>query len=198
MPGESVVKQLLFAKGLAAQGGMVGRPRSTWRDGLRLCARMSHPGWWKGGYGVAQDHAQWYALCDSAQPAASSPLPCYAQHRHILCGSAPCNSDSDSDSDLDLDLAYRPSSGRIGSRCGTEQGRGRHLRWGEAEPGMREMFLKGSLEGFPEGFPEGSLEGFPEGFPEGFLRGFLEERESTQNRAGAGERERDRKMCAHT
>eukprot|EP00955_Chlamydomonas_euryale_P059976 357557-Chlamydomonas_euryale.AAC.5 len=32
MPDESVVKQLLFAEGLVGLGGVVGRPRSTWRD----------------------------------------------------------------------------------------------------------------------------------------------------------------------
>eukprot|EP00955_Chlamydomonas_euryale_P092603 364723-Chlamydomonas_euryale.AAC.2 len=32
--------------------------------------------------GMAQDCAQWRSLCDGAQPAVSSPLPCCAQHRH--------------------------------------------------------------------------------------------------------------------
>eukprot|EP00955_Chlamydomonas_euryale_P110562 366007-Chlamydomonas_euryale.AAC.10 len=95
MPDESVVKQLLFAEGLAGFGELVGRPRSMWRDralvALRLVSRLAGWGW----YGVAQDRAQWYALCERAQPAARSPLPCYARHRHALLGSAPCNSDSD-------------------------------------------------------------------------------------------------------
>eukprot|EP00955_Chlamydomonas_euryale_P089831 364496-Chlamydomonas_euryale.AAC.15 len=52
-------------------------------------------GW--GWYGVAQDPAQWRSFCDSAQPAASSPLSCCTEHRHTLHGYAPCNSDSDSD-----------------------------------------------------------------------------------------------------
>eukprot|EP00955_Chlamydomonas_euryale_P038129 351002-Chlamydomonas_euryale.AAC.23 len=32
MPDEPVVKQLLFAEGLVGLGGVVGRPRSTWRN----------------------------------------------------------------------------------------------------------------------------------------------------------------------
>eukprot|EP00955_Chlamydomonas_euryale_P077587 362977-Chlamydomonas_euryale.AAC.2 len=67
MPGDSVLKQLLFA-----EGGVVGRPRSTWRNrdlaALPLVLASWLAGW--GWYGVAQDRAQWRPLCDSAQPAA--------------------------------------------------------------------------------------------------------------------------------
>eukprot|EP00955_Chlamydomonas_euryale_P014576 156595-Chlamydomonas_euryale.AAC.2 len=72
MPDESVVKQLLFAEGLVGLGGVVGMPRSAWRDrafaALRpvLTSRLAGWGWNR----VAQDHAQWRALCYSAQPAA--------------------------------------------------------------------------------------------------------------------------------
>eukprot|EP00955_Chlamydomonas_euryale_P099930 365252-Chlamydomonas_euryale.AAC.17 len=50
------------------QGGAApGRPRSTWRDGAFAALRpvLTSPlvGW--GWYGVAQDRAQWRALCDS-------------------------------------------------------------------------------------------------------------------------------------
>eukprot|EP00955_Chlamydomonas_euryale_P095255 364926-Chlamydomonas_euryale.AAC.4 len=40
-----------------------------------------------------QARAQSRALCDSALPAAWSPLPCYAQHGHTLHEPAPCDSD---------------------------------------------------------------------------------------------------------
>eukprot|EP00955_Chlamydomonas_euryale_P063034 358532-Chlamydomonas_euryale.AAC.5 len=71
-PDESVVKQLLFAEGLVALGGVVRRPRPALmgRVSAALCpvltSRLAGWGW----YGVAQDHAQWRALFDSAQPAA--------------------------------------------------------------------------------------------------------------------------------
>eukprot|EP00955_Chlamydomonas_euryale_P055639 356174-Chlamydomonas_euryale.AAC.11 len=61
MPDEPVVKQLLFAEGLVELGGMVGRPRSIWRDRAMaalhpvLTSRLAGWGW----YGVAQDYAQW-------------------------------------------------------------------------------------------------------------------------------------------
>eukprot|EP00955_Chlamydomonas_euryale_P037396 350746-Chlamydomonas_euryale.AAC.1 len=71
MPDGSVVKQLLFAEGLVGLGGVVGRPRSTWRDRAfaalipALTSRSAGWGW----YGVAQDRAQWRFLLDSAQTA---------------------------------------------------------------------------------------------------------------------------------
>eukprot|EP00955_Chlamydomonas_euryale_P073083 361616-Chlamydomonas_euryale.AAC.4 len=72
MPVESVVKQLLFAEGLVGLGGVVVRPRSTWRDrALATLLPVVTPrlaGW--GWYGVAQDRTQWLALCTSALPAA--------------------------------------------------------------------------------------------------------------------------------
>eukprot|EP00955_Chlamydomonas_euryale_P066321 359517-Chlamydomonas_euryale.AAC.10 len=64
MPDESMVQQLLFAEGLVGLGGMVGRPRSTWRDmalsALRpvLTSRLAGRGW----YEVAHYRAQWRAL----------------------------------------------------------------------------------------------------------------------------------------
>eukprot|EP00955_Chlamydomonas_euryale_P083338 363841-Chlamydomonas_euryale.AAC.10 len=92
MPDESMVKQLLFPEGLVGLEGMVGRPRSTCRDraltALRPVLTSRLVGW--GWYGVAQHRTQWRTLCDSVLPAAESPLPCYAQHRHTLRGSAPC------------------------------------------------------------------------------------------------------------
>eukprot|EP00955_Chlamydomonas_euryale_P056551 356460-Chlamydomonas_euryale.AAC.8 len=91
MPDESMVKQLLFAEGLVGLGGVVGRPRSTWRDrafaALRPVLTSRLAGWsW---HGVAQERTQWRALCDCALPAAWSPLPCYAQHRHTFVGQLP-------------------------------------------------------------------------------------------------------------
>eukprot|EP00955_Chlamydomonas_euryale_P101658 365362-Chlamydomonas_euryale.AAC.13 len=72
MPGESVVKQLLFAEGLVGLSGVVGRPRSTWRGrafaALRPVLTSRLAAW--GECVVAQDHTQWRALCDSAPPAA--------------------------------------------------------------------------------------------------------------------------------
>eukprot|EP00955_Chlamydomonas_euryale_P056552 356460-Chlamydomonas_euryale.AAC.9 len=70
VPDESVGKQLLFSERRVGLGGMVGRPRPTWRNralaALRLAitSRLARGG---GGY-VAQDHAQWHSFCDSTQP----------------------------------------------------------------------------------------------------------------------------------
>eukprot|EP00955_Chlamydomonas_euryale_P023717 250254-Chlamydomonas_euryale.AAC.3 len=79
MPDGSVVKQLLFAEGLSRSAPSSRVPVAGW-------------GW----YGVVQDRLQWRAFCDSAQPAARSPLSRCGQHRHPLRGSAPCTADSDS------------------------------------------------------------------------------------------------------
>eukprot|EP00955_Chlamydomonas_euryale_P085655 364132-Chlamydomonas_euryale.AAC.7 len=72
MPDGSVLQQLLFAEGLMRLGGVLSRPRSTWRDRALAALRPILMSWlagW-GWYGVAQDHAQWRSLCDSAHFAA--------------------------------------------------------------------------------------------------------------------------------
>eukprot|EP00955_Chlamydomonas_euryale_P104087 365538-Chlamydomonas_euryale.AAC.7 len=92
---------LLFAEGLVGLGGVVGRPRSTWRDRALAALRpvlTSRLVWW-GGVGM-----EWLRTMRSVVPfltAPSSlldPLSCCARHRHTPCGSAPSISDSDSES----------------------------------------------------------------------------------------------------
>jgi len=82
MSDESVIEQLLFAEVLVELGGVVGRPCSTWRAGALAALRPVLTSWlaeWRW-YGVALDRAQWRSLCDSAQPAASSPPSYCAEH----------------------------------------------------------------------------------------------------------------------
>eukprot|EP00955_Chlamydomonas_euryale_P078124 363084-Chlamydomonas_euryale.AAC.6 len=70
MPDESVVQQLLFAEELVGLGGVVGRPRSTWRDRASVAVRPVLTSRFAGGVGTG-----WLRTVSNGMPFVTAPSP---------------------------------------------------------------------------------------------------------------------------